>query len=712
MSIAAVSGPHPTLPQRAREIGRARQPASISLKAPGIFAVSAPTGDIDSRLAAEHGVYFHDTRFLRQAELRIAGVQPILEEARVHRYDRCTFELTNPPLRLAEQTLLPAGSLRILRRRLLSHQVRERVEVQNAGTARVELDLVLSFNAGFEHITDVRGAAEPPMPESAWIDHMLVFRHRGADSRLRTTTLTFDPPPDQETAGTATYYLGLDAGANRIIQVRIFLTDIGDGDLEVIPPAQGAVPSVRGLQVETSNPRFDAVLGRSLEDLQMLVTRQEGQSFFAAGIPWFVALFGRDSLITGLQMLAFQPQIAAENLRLLARYQGVRLDPRRDEEPGKIVHEMRTGEKANMAQFPHARYYGTVDATPLFIMLLGEYVRWTGDLGLWRELRSNVERALEWVDAADHDGDGFADYERQSPAGLINQGWKDSGNSIRHRDGALAEAPIALVELQAYVYRAKLAAAELFRLDGDAERADRLEAEARRLRRRFHRAFWLPRRQCFAVALERGGRPVESVTSNPGHALWCGLLDPWAAHAVARRLVSRPMFSGWGIRTLATDEVAYDPEDYQVGAVWPHDNSLIARGLKRYGFDREVLRVFTGLFEAALTFPDQRLPELFAGFSREEFPQPVTYPNACTPQAWAAGAVPFMLQSILGLEPDALRGVLRIVRPRLPAWLREVTLHGLRIGEGSVDLRFARDDGVVHVGILRLEGRLAVRRSP
>jgi glycogen debranching enzyme len=682
------------------------------LKAPGIFAVSAATGDIDSRLAAEHGVYFHDTRFLRQAMVRIAGVQPILDDVRVARYDRCTFELTNPPLQLDDQTLLPEGSLRIRRRRLLSHQVRERVEVHNAGTARVELDLELTFAAGFEHITDVRVARDPPgLLESAWIDHMLVFRYRGADGRLRNTNLTFDPIPDLEIGGAPTYHLQLDPGESRSVQVRIFLTDIGDGDLEVIPPAQGAVPSVRGLQVETSNPRFDAVLERSLDDLQMLVTRQEGQSFFAAGVPWFVALFGRDSLITGLQMLAYQPQIAAENLRLLARYQGSRHNPSRDEEPGKIVHEVRTGEKASPATFAQAAYYGTVDATPLFIVLLGEYVRWTGNRKLWWELRPNVERALAWLDAADHDGDGFADYERQSAAGLVNQGWKDSGNSIRDRDGALAEAPIALVEVQAYAYRARLSAAELYRLDGETELADGLEAKARRMRRRFHRAFWLPHRQFFAVALQRGGRPVDSVTSNPGHALWAGLLDPWAATAVARKLLSRSMFSGWGIRTMAADEVAYDPEDYQVGAVWPHDNSLIVRGLKRYGFDRDALRVFTGLFNAAQTFADSRLPELFAGYSREEFPRPVGYPNACSPQAWAAGAMPFMLQSILGLEPDALRGVLRLNRPRLPHWLRQVTLRGLRVGEGSVDLRFARVDGIVHVGILRLEGRLRIQRS-
>jgi len=695
----------------------ARLPACISLKAPGIFAVGGATGDIDSQLAAEHGLYFHDTRFLREAVLRIADVQPVVKEVRVHRYDRGSFELTNPPLVLADETLLPEGSLHIVRRRVLSHQVRERVEVQNVGNARVELDLVLRFAAAFEHITDVREPVETTVPESAWVDHMLVFRCLGADGRLRNTTLTFDPVPDVESPTeqgrdiNATYHLGLDPGESRNIQIRIFLTDLGDGDLEVIPPAQGAVPSVRGLQVETSNPRFDAVLERSLDDLQMLVTRQEGQSFFAAGIPWFVALFGRDSLITGLQMLAYQPQIAAENLRLLARYQGSRLDPWRDEEPGKIVHEMRTGEKANLARFPHARYYGTVDATPLFIVLLGEYVRWTGDLGLWHELRPNVERALEWLDAADHDGDGFADYERKSAAGLFNQGWKDSGNSIRHRDGALAEPPIALVELQAYVYRARLAAAELFRLDGETEVAHRLQAEARQLRRRFQRAFWMADHRFLAVALQRGGRPVESVTSNPGHALWGGILDPQPATAVARKLLSRGMFSGWGIRTMAASEVAYDPEDYQVGAVWPHDNSLIVQGLKRYGFDRDALRVFTGLFEAALRFPDQRLPELFAGFTREEFEPPVGYPNACSPQAWAAGTMPFMLQSILGLEPDAIQGVLRVVRPRLPHWLRQVTLRGLRVGEGSVDLRFARVDGVVHVGILNLEGPLRVQRS-
>lgn len=679
------------------------------MKAPGIFAVSAQTGDIDNQISPVHGLYFHDTRFLRQALLRIAGFQPILKAVRIHRYDRCSFELTNPPLVVADQTLIPEGSLRIVRRRVLSHQVRERVEVQNLGSIRAEFDLVLSFAAGFEHITDVRESVETPIRESAWVDHMLVFRYLGADRRSRNTALTFDPVPELEMAGAATYHFQLDAGESRSIQIRIFLTDLGDGDLEVIPPAQGAVPLVRGLQVETSNPRFDAVLERSLDDLQMLVTRQEGQSFFAAGIPWFVALFGRDSLITGLQMLAYQPRIAAENLRLLARYQGVRLDPWRDEEPGKIVHEMRTGEKANLLQFPHARYFGSVDATPLFIMLLGEYVRWTGDLQLWRELRPNVEHAIQWLDAADHDGDGFVDYERKSAAGLFNQGWKDSANSIRHRNGALADSPIALVELQGYVYRARLAAADLFRLEGETEVAERLQAQAHQLRRRFHRAFWLPGRQFFAVALERGGRPVESVTSNPGHALWSGLLNSWAATAVARRLLARPMFSGWGIRTLAADEVAYDPEDYQVGAVWPHDNSLIVQGLKRYGFDREALRVFSGLFEAALTFPDQRLPELFAGYSREEFPQPVGYPNACSPQAWAAGAMPFMLQSILGLEPDALRGLLRVVRPRLPHWLRRVTLRGLRVGEGIVDLRFARVGGVVHVGILRLVGDISVR---
>jgi len=692
-------------------VGLSRRSASISLKAPGIFAVSAPTGDIDSRLAASHGVYFHDTRFLSQGVLRIAGVRPILEEVRVHRYDRCTFELTNPGLQLVDQVLLPEGSLRIIRRRVLSHQVRERLEVQSHASASVEVDLVLTFAAGFEHITDVRGSAEPPrVTEAAWVDHLLVFRYQGADGRLRSTTLTFDPVPDVETVGAATYHLGLDAGESRNIQIRIFLTDLGEGDLEVIPPAQGAVPSVRGLQVETSNPRFDAVLARALDDLQMLVTRQEGQSFFAAGVPWFVALFGRDSLITGLQMLAYQPGIAAENLRLLARYQGCRHDGQRDEEPGKIVHEVRTGENAHRSHVAQDRYYGTADATPLFLMLLAEYVRWTDDLGLWQELRPNVQRALGWLEAADRYGDGFVDYERQSADGLENQGWKDSWNSIRHRDGTLAEPPIALVELQAYVYRAKLAAAGLLRLDGETALADRLQTEARLLRRRFHRAFWVRDRQFFAVALQRGRRPVESVNSNPGHALWCGLLNRGAATAVARMLLSRRMFSGWGIRTLAADEVAYDPEDYQVGAVWPHDNSLIVQGFKRYGFDSYALRVFTGLFDAARTFPDQRLPELFAGFSRDGSPQPVGYLDACSPQAWAAGAIPFMLQSILGLEPDALRGVLRIVRPRLPYWLRQVTLRGLRVGAGSMDLRFMQVDRVVRVGVLRLEGGIKVQR--
>jgi glycogen debranching enzyme len=673
----------------------------LTLKAPGVFAVTAADGDVDGDRNPEQGLYFHDTRFLRQARLRLDGRPAILVRPPASQPDRAAFDLA----------YAPDNGLRLRRERVLVNGAAETVECENTGESPVECTLSLEFDADFQHLFAIRGMSDglrgrldPP----CWTDHRLLFRYQGADGRLRTTALLFDPAPDQELTATAVYRLRLSPGARARIRLRLVLTDIGPGDLEILPPAPAAVPRIQAIAVETDNPLFDGALRRSLTDLQTLLTRQHGESFFAAGLPWFVALFGRDSLITAWQTLAFAPTVARDTLRLLAKYQGCREDAAHAEEPGKILHELRTGEKVNLGEVPQTPYYGTVDATPLFLILLGEYIRWTGDFALWHELRGNVDRALAWIDAADHDGDGFVDYESHSATGLTNQGWKDSYNGVPNRDGASARPPIALVEIQGYVYQAWREIARLLAQNGEATQASKLLARARSLKRRFHDAYWMPDRQFFAMALERGGRQVQSRTSNPGHALWSGIVDRRRAPAIARALLSPPMFSGWGIRTLSRDEAAYDPQDYQVGAVWPHDNAIILAGLKAYGFDAEALRVCSGLFAAALTFPDSRLPELFAGFSRAEHPRPIAYPAACTPQAWAAGTLPSMLQSMLGLQPDAAAGTLRIVRPILPDWLGTATVRGLRVGPAIVDLGFQRTAAGTRVTVLRQEGSITV----
>lgn len=462
--------------------------------------------------------------------------------------------------------------------------------------------------------------------------------------------------------------------------------------------------------VLAGDPELTRLLDRSFDDLQMLTTLQRGDLFFAAGIPWFVALFGRDSCITALQMLPYEPRIAATTLHVLASYQGSKERPERDEEPGKILHELRIGEQANLHEVPFTPYYGTIDATILWLLLLGEYLRWTGDMALFDHLQPHVDAALGWIArSGDADGDGFVEYQRKAGKGLSNQGWKDSGNSIVRRDGSLAEAPIALVEVQGYLFRAKRLLAQAYRQHGDEARATTLAQEADELQRRFDAAFWMPDRQTYAFALEgTEKRQVGTIASNPGHALWCGIVPDERASHVRDALVAPAMWSGWGIRTLSAAERAYNPLDYQVGAIWPHDNALIGIGLKRYGFGEDTARIFTALCEAAVHFPDSRLPEVFAGYDRKEFAAPVQYPLACNPQAWAAGTLPALLWGMLGLEPDAFTRRLRIVRPHLPIWVPWVEIHGLRLADATVDLRWERSEAATSVAVRQCIGTIQV----
>ncbi len=466
----------------------------------------------------------------------------------------------------------------------------------------------------------------------------------------------------------------------------------------------------RCARIRSDGELLDLAIRRSIADLRLLRNDgpMRGEHYVAAGVPWFTTLFGRDSIITSLEVLPFMPDVARETLRILANWQATEDDPDRDMEPGKILHELRVGELARTGELPHRPYYGSIDSTPLWLVLLDETYRWTGDLDMVRSLWPNALAALEWIDKyGDRDGDGFVEYERRTPAGLLNQGWKDSGDAIRHRDGTLGEAPIALVEIQGYVYDAKRRMSGLADRLGDHELAARLAREAAELHRRFTEAFWMPDVKYYAIALDRDKRQVGTITSNPGHCLWSGIVPPEHVDSVVDHLLDPAMDCGWGIRTYASGQPGYNPVGYHTGTVWPHDNALIAAGMKRAGRHDAADRVASRMFEAAQRSPDFRLPELFCGFDRGLADLPVPYPVACSPQAWSAATSLSLLQTMLGMHADAAHDVLELDRPHLPAWLGKVTVHELRVGARTVDLLFHRWRGnTTSAEVLRRDGPL------
>jgi glycogen debranching enzyme len=693
---------------------RVVQPTVV--KQGSIFLLCTDLGDIQAD--SDQGLYFNDMRYLSAESLRLDGQAPVVLLADASDGYRAVFELTNPRLKGARKE-----TLGVRREKCLGDGYTQTLTIENYAASVAELSLQLNFAADFADMFVVRGlprGQRGKLRTPRWRGRSLTFAYDGVDGHARAAALHFSHTPHQRRAGELTFRLKLRPHVAWRLTVRCDLADRAAGQPRSTPPdSEGAGDEDRdrarggrlgpGAQAETSNTLFNEVLGRSFMDLHMLRMRQQDDTFFAAGVPWYVALFGRDTLITSIQVSAFEPEIGAKTLRVLASHQGQKIDDDRDEQPGKILHELRVDEMANLDEIPQTPYYGSVDSTPLFLVLLGVYSAWEGSLDLFRELRDNVCAGLSWIDRfGDNDGDGFVDYQTRSSRGGRNQGWKDSANGIVMHDGSLAAPPIALPEVQGDVYLAWRLMADLFERDGDTLTAERLCQQAQDLFTRFNREFWLPRQRYYAFCRAGGGRFSTSIASNAAHALWTGIVDPRRAPDVARRILQPDMFSGWGVRTLSAEDRSYNPVDYQVGSVWPHDNALIVAGLQRYGFDDAANQVFTAMTQAATRFEHFRLPEVFAGYDRSFASQPVKYPVACNPQAWAAGSVPFMLSSVLGLQPNAFERRLRIRRPRLPDWLDWVTLRGLRVGQAEVDLEYRRSEQGTLVAVTRKQGDLLV----
>ncbi len=709
-----------------RSIARA-----VVIKDGDVFFLCEPDGSTPLEAGHGFGLYYHDCRFLNGYELKLGGRRPDQLVWNADSGFLAVLGLSNAEIRTTDGRILPRHSVEIKWSRLVSGEhltLFDEIELRSLTIYPVEFIVSLTFQAGFEDVFAIRGLFQGKrgkLHPLEWFDDggwALRFAYDGADRLYRRLIARFSPAPGGMNQNTAHFKITLRPKERRRILVSLQLSESSDAEAArhlARPPVDLSEvefslrsSSAAWLRQETEfasdSLLLNRVMERSLRDLGMLRSRLGDTSYFAAGVPWFVALFGRDSVITALQTLAYDPRIAEQTIRLLANFQGKLVNEWREEEPGKILHEIRVGEMARLGEVPHTPYYGTIDATPLFLILIGEHARWQGSLALFNELRGNVEAALDWIARyGDFDGDGYVEYLSKTEKGLSNQGWKDSGDAIVNTDGSLAAPPLALVEVQAYVYRAKREVAELFRRAGDEARALQLDHEADVLRHKFNRDFWVDA-GWYALALQKDKRPVEVLSSNAGHALWAGIADEEKAKRTAATLMTEEMFNGWGVRTLSSGEVYYNPLGYHLGTVWPHDNSIIAAGFKRYRCDAEALRVFAGLIYATIYFDGRRLPELFGGFHRDDYGVPVPYPVACQPQAWAAGTMPYLLTTLLGLEPEGHENRLRVVRPVLPEHVNHVEIRRLGVGGARADLRFDRAGEGIEVKVLKVDGTLDV----
>jgi glycogen debranching enzyme len=685
------------------------------------FAVFDRYGDIRALGLGEQGLYHEGTRFLSRCTLQLGRHRPLLFSSTVK--DDNAFlavDLSNPDFTTDGELTVPRGTLHILRTKFLwQGTCHERLQVYNYGLAAVDLPIELQFDADFVDIFEVRGLKRERRGDRlkpiVYRDG-IVLGYIGLDGVTRRTRLQCSPPPTDirgselrlkialPPKGGATFDLAISCETTRPV------TTVQAFDRAATAAADG-LHSIKSQDCEiySSNEQFNDWVNRSRTDLHMMISDTPNGPYPYAGVPWFSTAFGRDGIITALECLWMNPSLAQGVLAYLASVQAVDVIPAQDAEPGKILHETRHGELAGLGEIPFKRYYGSVDATPLFIILAGAYYQRTGDLAFVESILPNIESALRWIDTyGDVDGDGFVEYARHSPKGLIHQGWKDSRDAVFHRDGALAEGPIALCEVQGYVYAAKRQAAELAAMLGDHARAQRLLREAQALQAHFEQVFWCEELATYALALDGRKRPCRVRTSNAGHCLFTEIATEEHAAQTARTLMGEGLFSGWGIRTVSTSEARYNPMSYHNGSIWPHDNALTAYGLSRYGLRNPALKIFSSMFDASLFIDLHRMPELFCGFPRRPGEGPTTYPVACAPQSWAAASVFLLLQACLGLSIRGQPPLISFSYPLLPPFLEEVRITNLRVREGSVDLLIRRHAQDVSVNIERREGKVEI----
>jgi len=692
-----------------------------TIKCGDTFGVFDHGGDILSVLGGVDGLYHQDTRHLSQLDLTLGGMRPLLLSSTLGTDNvMLTSDLSNAAAADAGAVALDQGVIHVQRSLFLGEGTcHGRIVICNFGSMRHRVQLELRFASDFADLFEVRGMRRERRGDQLPVrltGDSVTLSYRGLDGLDRSTRLVFEPAPKTLSAGKAGFNLELEPGAQATIFLEIACTpEAGSVRHPRASFLAAYVRTKRSLRAQMARAAvissvhedFDETVRRSANDLRMLVTMKPTGPYPYAGVPWFSTAFGRDALITALLMLPLDPALACGVLRYLAQEQATGFDPTSEAEPGKILHEMRGGEMAALREVPFRRYYGSVDSTPLFVMLAGAYLNRTGDLATLQELWPHIDLALGWIDRR-ADPSGFVSYERSTDEGLANQGWKDSYDSISHADGTLARGAITLCEVQGYVFAARHAGASIARRLGLEVQASALEAKAEHLRQAFEERFWCERLGTYALALDGEGRQCQVRSSNAGQLLMTGIAAPERARRVAEGLMHPRFFTGWGIRTLAADEARYNPMSYHNGSVWPHDNALIALGMAHIGLRAETARLFEGIYAASNSMDLRRLPELFCGFHRRPGQGPTSYPVACTPQAWAAAAIPAFVQACLGLSFDPDGRALRFDHPELPTFVDGLTLRNLFLGGAKVTVLISRTPGEVSVSVIERDGDVRV----
>jgi glycogen debranching enzyme len=706
-----------------------------------LYLVDDFQGNIPYQNSSGLGMYHLDTRFLSCFEIKLHGTDPIPLLSSTEMGYMSTIVFTNGPIETTTTdgkpyTILPE-SIQLKRETVLYGLQFERYWLISYSPVPIDIELSFTFDADFKDMFDIRGIVsqerppyQPAIMDTSGQTPVLIFRYKDRSERNLQTGIRFvDLTPEYiegTKLATVVYRTQLRPREpfNFNYEIQTVINDrlMNAGSIEAtVSTMDEALAHLnfrsRKMHHDTAvflsdNEDFNEMMSRNQKDMSMLMTNTEEGSYVAAGIPWYVALFGRDSLITSRFALPFNPLIAKESLKILAKYQGKNEDPARDEEPGKILHELRVGELARLGEIPHTPYFGSVDATPLFIITLYEYFIWTGDRDLLSALWPNALQAMAWMDhnLKQHKL-GYSTYRTMAERGILQQGWKDSHDSVMDEHGVVGVPPIALSEVQGYVYMAKRCMTRLADIMEDRNLRQRMRQECQDFRRRFNREFWMDELEYCALGLDEAGQQFRVISSNPGHCLETGIFYDNQAYKIINRLMSADMFNGWGIRTLSSNAVAYNPMSYHNGTVWPHDNAMIARGFALMGRSDLVERIFSGLFEAARHMHYQRLPELFCGFRKEEGKEgdpPVRYAVACSPQAWAAACMYSLIQSMLNLTPDSLRKTLSIRSPKLPVFINSLQINNLRVGQAIVDLEFRRTNQLVTVDVRNRHGDLDI----